>query len=317
MKNVLALTGSLLLCLHASAALAESNGVEQAREHFLRGVDFYKDQSYDAALAEFSRAYELSPNYRVLYNLAQVQLDRHDYAAGLKLYQSYLDGGGTEIPESRRQQVTEEIAQLQKRVGRLRVRCDVPGAEVSIAGTIVAKTPMGAAVLVNPGVVQLSVTKPGYVTDSRTLSVVGAEEQSVEVTLAREPSAGSSAPIKSAPPAPVATPVDRSAMWLSLGVTGAFAIGTGIVGLRTRKANSDLDERLNAFPSDRAAIDDARSQLKNFALATDVLAGCTAVAAGFTVYFALSSPSQEDRAKTRVGVGTLPGAAGLRLLGDF
>ena len=43
----------------------------EARERFQRGVDLYKEGSFDAALAEFNKAYELAPNFRVLYNMAQ------------------------------------------------------------------------------------------------------------------------------------------------------------------------------------------------------------------------------------------------------
>src|SRR5687767_10373630 len=51
--------------------------IRRAQSHFRRGVDLYEERNYDGALAEFSRAHELVPNYRVLYNLAQTQVERH------------------------------------------------------------------------------------------------------------------------------------------------------------------------------------------------------------------------------------------------
>src|SRR5690349_10373833 len=52
-----------------------------ARVHFARGVEHYDEGNFDAALAEIERAYQLEPsNYKLLYNLAQVQMERHDNA---------------------------------------------------------------------------------------------------------------------------------------------------------------------------------------------------------------------------------------------
>src|SRR5512145_1254691 len=50
------------------------SAVEEASQRFQRAVKLYRERSFDAALAEFNRAYELSPDYRVLYNLGQVQV---------------------------------------------------------------------------------------------------------------------------------------------------------------------------------------------------------------------------------------------------
>src|ERR1043166_1717810 len=56
-----------------------SGAVTVARQQFAHGVELYRAGAYDAALAAFTRAYELAPTYRILYNLAQVQAQRQDY----------------------------------------------------------------------------------------------------------------------------------------------------------------------------------------------------------------------------------------------
>src|SRR5262245_643202 len=87
---------------------ASDDAVKQARDRFLRGVELYKEGSYDAALAEFTRAYELVPNYRVLFNIAQVQVERHDYAAALRFFADYLRQGAADVTSERREQVERE-----------------------------------------------------------------------------------------------------------------------------------------------------------------------------------------------------------------
>jgi hypothetical protein len=49
------------------------DAVKDAEAHFHRNVDLYKDSDYGGALVEFQRAYDLAPNYRVLFNLGQTQ----------------------------------------------------------------------------------------------------------------------------------------------------------------------------------------------------------------------------------------------------
>ena len=49
---------------------------DEASQHFRSGVAFYKDHDFAAALVEFKRAYELVPNYGVLYNLGQNPMGR-------------------------------------------------------------------------------------------------------------------------------------------------------------------------------------------------------------------------------------------------
>jgi tetratricopeptide (TPR) repeat protein len=59
---------------------------KEASERFRRGVKLYRDADYVAALVEFKRAYELAPNFRVLYNLGQTSRQLKDYAAALDAY---------------------------------------------------------------------------------------------------------------------------------------------------------------------------------------------------------------------------------------
>src|SRR5262245_60656219 len=43
----------------------------EADRHFQSGVALYKEANYSEALAEFGRAYEISPHPLVLYNIAE------------------------------------------------------------------------------------------------------------------------------------------------------------------------------------------------------------------------------------------------------
>src|SRR5664279_276256 len=46
---------------------------------FRQGVELYREANFEAALVEFRKAYQLSPSYKVLYNIAQSYFELHDY----------------------------------------------------------------------------------------------------------------------------------------------------------------------------------------------------------------------------------------------
>lgn len=70
-----------LLCVPSSRALAQDDAVDRARASFFQGVELYKEGSFEAALAEFQKAYATTPAYRVPYNIAQTYFDLHDYVS--------------------------------------------------------------------------------------------------------------------------------------------------------------------------------------------------------------------------------------------
>src|SRR5262245_54854214 len=67
----------------APSDAAQSPKIKEATARFERGLALYDDGDYDAALVEFSRAYELSPTYKVLYNIAKIERVKNDYSSAL------------------------------------------------------------------------------------------------------------------------------------------------------------------------------------------------------------------------------------------
>ena len=65
----------LIACATTTAVAAEPEAVSEAARHFKLGVQLHGEGNLDAALAEFTRANELAPSYRLLYNMAKVHGD--------------------------------------------------------------------------------------------------------------------------------------------------------------------------------------------------------------------------------------------------
>ena len=298
---LLAITSSsaAVAAAEPAAPAANPSSTTEARDRFQRGVALYREGSFDAALAEFRRAYEIAPNYRILYNLAQVQVERHDSVAALNLFSQYLQQGGSEIDAERRAQVERDMQSLRGRVADLTVESNVTGAQLSIDGIESGTLPLASPVQVNSGVRQITIAKPGYQSVSRSLTIAGAQPLHLNLTLepldGRTP-AGATAATTSATPSSAEHSRGLSApFWVSAVATGVFA-GTAITfGVMTGSKNQKLDDELNRYPTDPQAINSARDSVKTSALLTDVFTGASIVGAAATVYFALTSSNSNEK----------------------
>jgi tetratricopeptide repeat protein/PEGA domain-containing protein len=311
----------LLLAPLASAAVPELDpNVNMARSHFRRGVSLYRNGAYDAALAEFTRAYESAPNYRILYNLAQIQAQRQDFVQALELFERYLSEGAGDVPAGRAESVQAEIAELQQRTSRLRVDSNVDGARLFVNDLPSIELPLEHALVLNAGIHRLRLEKSGYLPASRTVMLAGGDDLSFTLDLEPELDMDEPAPQPAAPDA-VSAPAapDRTALWASLAVTGAFAGATVTLGVLSSHANSELGERLARYPASRSSVEAGRDRVRTFALLTDTLGVAAAAAAGLSTYFYFSTRNSDDGSGATSGVRARlgPRASGLWWVGEF
>jgi hypothetical protein len=296
--------------------------IEEARARFQKGVQLYREGSFEGALAEFRRAYQLAPSYRILYNVGQVQFELHDYVEAQKALRQYLLEGANEIPADRRAQVEADIQKLEGRVAYLDISTNVEGAQVTIDDVPVGTSPLRSAVLVNAGPRRVAVSKPGHGATARNLTVAGGDRVKVALDMAEAPASRpptDTVPIKRPPARSDAVPSpNRTAVWIGVVATGAFAVGTGACALLARDAKNEFDLELGRYPTTRERIDDARTRLRLYAGITDGLGAATIVSGGVTLLLALSgggtkAPPQQGQPTIRVA----PRVGGISVMGDF
>lgn len=271
----------------AVAAGPEVNTAE-ASAHFNRGVELYHEGNLDAALTEFLRANELAPNYRLLYNMAQVQSERHDYVRAIELLSAYLRQGGAEISAARRKEVEQEAARLRQRVATLWVSADAENASLWINEERVASLPLPQPVLLNAGIVRVRVEADGRKPYATELNVAGGDQPRLQVAL--EIAQGPAAASQRGPQ------IDYTPVWVSGIATATLGVGTIVFGVLTTRTNSQLSKKLDTFPGNQSAIDDSRHDVRVLAAVTDVFGIATLLAAGTGVYF-LASPLHESGAE--------------------
>lgn len=251
---------------------------EEGKARFQRGVQLFKEGDFRSALVEFRRAYDLSRNYKVLYNIGQTEFEIADYASAQRSFQRYLAEGGAEIDAARRAQVEEDLKKLAARVAKIQITSNVEGAEVLVDDVPVGKTPLHEPVLVSIGRRKVTLLKGGVISPARFVELAGGDVGNVSIELA-EPKAGPIADPQPLPPPPPPPPPSRTGLWVCLGVTGALVAGTAVSGGLALGARSDAQDKLNTLGAKAADIEAAHSKASKLALTADILGGA-AIAMG-------------------------------------
>jgi len=215
------LFGSVLSVFLPALALPQSRDVERAKEYFRAGGAAYAAGDYLAAIQALESAYAITPLPAIAFSLAQAE--RRQYFASreparlkrsIELFRLYLDqvkSGG------RRADATDALAQLETlaategQVGgrrpsggradasagtsaparkqiektRLMVSCEATRATISLDGGKPVRSPLIAEV--TPGKHALTVSAPGFFTETRSASAVAGSLVPVEVRLRERP----------------------------------------------------------------------------------------------------------------------------------
>jgi len=313
------------------AALASDRDADAAA-HFARAVELYQEGAYQPALIEFQQAHATSPDYRLLYNIAQTHRKLQDYLGAIRSYEGYLAQGGAEIADERRQQVEAHLASLRTRVGQVSISVNVPGVEIYVDETKVGVSPLSSPVPANVGRHRVVARAADGSSDSALVEVAGGERSQVTLQLAPRPVPRAPAPVAAvapvpAPPrVPVAPPsthawsTARKGAIVTWAAGGAALVAGGIAGIRTKRSNDELDDLLAVEGVDRSALADQRDSVRRLSLATDVLlvTGAAALVTGTVLW--LLDPGGERNVKAASATSRLRlevGPASLGMRGRF
>ncbi len=210
----------------------------EARERVANGEAAFDREDYNAAIAEFERAYELLEGrpirYLVLYNLAQCYERLFDYDRAMGLYRRYLAEGGDAAED--RADVEATIRALEGLLGTVRVTASEVGAEIWIDSRRVGTAPHEA--LVPSGRHVVEARAPGHLPARQEINVVARRE--VDVALRLEP-------------IPERDEGLHPAFAVAAGSVAVIALATGIaVGVGASSQRSDVDAALAMGPSSAA-----------------------------------------------------------------
>jgi tetratricopeptide (TPR) repeat protein len=312
-------TPSLVRCLLSSALLlapgaafaqaapspAPAQAADPGKSHFTNGVALYREGDFRGALIEFRRAYELTHNYRALYNIGQASFELQDYAEALRSFQKYLADGGAEIEADRRAQVEGDLKKLSARVARLAIKTNVPGASVLVDDVVVGHAPLAEPLVVSAGRRKITVQAPAMPPTTRMMDVAGGDAKTITIDVAQAFAAAEA-------PTPAPSGPSRTGLWISLGFTGALTAGAVTMGVLALNAHADGEKKLATRGVAASDIESAGSKTRAFAATSDVLtATAGAMAIVSIVLAATSGTKRPDAPKPSVGLLVAPRALGI------
>lgn len=211
----------------ATASPAAEAAMKRSRPLIARGEALFEAENYEAALAEFERAYsELAGHprrFETLYNigLCQERLFRYDRA--LDAYRRYLKEGGDRVED--RAMVEATIKALLGLLGKLRVRSNVP-AEVWVDDVLIGRAP--GELYVAGGRHTVELRADGYQSVQREINLSARGHVALDVDLR---------------PTDTAEGLPPALFWTGLGLTVAAAgVGVGF-GMSAKSQSDDAKTR--------------------------------------------------------------------------
>ena len=196
------------------AADTKSDSKVEAKAHFRRGIEAYEAHRLSEAAAEFKAAYDLSPAYKVLYNIGQVNAALGDAVSAVDAYERYLQQGGNEISPSRRKAVQAELAAQRAQIALVSLKCSPDGASIQVDGKVIGTSPLAAPIRLTKGSHTLTLIAKNYDSLIRALEVAGNDQVTLELSLQPtgpiprdepSPNAPDAVPVPVSKPSPVTT----------------------------------------------------------------------------------------------------------------
>ena len=286
---MLLVSGSVGAAEPPSARTVTPEATEEARLRFERGIRLFEERENERSLVEFERAYELVGSYKILYNIAQVNVELGRYARAVTAFERYLADGGAEIPAARTESVQRELSDARARTAKILVRVVQPGAEIAIDDRPLATSPMTAAELIDSGQHRVSVRKRDFQAVSRVVVLAGGDQLAVDVDL--EPNVRVERTV-------VVEPTNHTPTWIAWGITAGLAGGCAVSGVLAMGSADDLDRARRTVGSPPAEREELARDAQTFATVSTVLGGAALVSAGVALYLTLRKGARPPAATT-------------------
>jgi hypothetical protein len=282
---------------------------KEARQRFEHGTQLYADGDYSVALAEFERAYTLVPDYRVLYNIGQVNIQLGQYARAIVTLKEYVTRGATELSPDRIKSVQTDLDMLAGRTATIVLEVEPEGVEITLDGKVIGTTPVADPVVVDVGERRIDLKRSGFVSQGQTLSLAGGDRYVAQFKLVPESTAGDrvkpEAPVAVVPPPKPAK--TKPIVYVGYGTTAALAAGAIVSGALGASAAADLKDLRDTRGVTRTDLDSAHDKAKTRLLVADVLGAAALVAGAVTIYLHVSGSGKErPRTASNVWVNVAP-----------
>lgn len=158
----------------------------RAKEDYELGRVLYQNLDYAGALVKFQSAFDLSSDYRLLWNMAACEKNLRHYAQVLPLVERFLRDGAARITPAERGEAETVLRTVRPLLGELHVFVNEAGASVFVDDSLAGTAPFAEPVLVDLGDRRVRVSKPGFKDQSFVRHLTGGAQVTLTVTMERE-----------------------------------------------------------------------------------------------------------------------------------
>ena len=284
----------------------------RARMHFKMGVDFYREKNFAAALVEFKRAYEISPHYKLKFNLGQTAFELQDYSYAIDNLTAYLAEAGEEVPDDRRQVVEKMIDSLHSRLAFVTIESNEDDAQVYVDDRLIGATPFEKPVPIGAGRRRIVAIKQGFVTVEQRVDLAARDEATLSLEFEPPPEGETVVVTK------VVEEDTHPAVYVGIGAAVAAA-GAVTLAVLTAVTKQQYEDELKQETT-AARLEELRDRVKSRALMTDIAIGVTGAAVVATVSTLLfDNDDEEERQQPELmpGMSLDTAQASLWLRGKF
>ena len=134
----------------ASGPAANTEAKTRAKALLGEGTRLYDSGEFAPALEKFTRAYAEYASPKLLYNIAQTERALGRFAEAMESFERFL----VQPPEDAAEMTSDAhaaMAELQAKLGRLRIECAKPRVEISLDGKLVGLSPLPDLLWAEPG----------------------------------------------------------------------------------------------------------------------------------------------------------------------
>ncbi len=202
----------------------------EAQAAFERATTLFDDGDYRGARAEFERAFELSRESRVLYNVAVCDKAMRKYARAIDELKRSLRESGPRITPAYERTAKDTIAALEPFVSEVSIAVDQEGALVLVDGDPIGTSPLDGALHLEVGEHVVSARKSGFLDLPKQIRVISGEVAKVTFVLEIAEKTVIPEPAAEAPTGIVRVQTDPSAL---VELDGQV-VGTGSCDARVR-----------------------------------------------------------------------------------
>ncbi len=154
-----------------------------ARDVFLEGNRLFKIPLFSRAVEKYSEALDKWKHPAFYFNLAIAQINLGQWLDARDSLERAMKYGPDPLRADRFEEARKQLVEVERHLGRIRVRCPTPNAEVTLDAVTLFTGPGQREVWVTPSPHEVTAKKPEYGTQARRVSVGAGTQETVDLSL--------------------------------------------------------------------------------------------------------------------------------------